>query len=134
MISNICLLDVFFSQRKNADNLKFSLGEIVVAVFCTSLVGAGEDQKVKLNKVIAVGTICLSKQYVWGNFVCIHLGKLLVTFTIRLSALFFIPRYFVTSAFNIEIILTYKRKPGILVNDFRFRTDKDTGTTTVLGR
>ena len=39
------------SQRKNADNLKFSLGEIVVAVFCTSLVGAGEDQKVKLNKV-----------------------------------------------------------------------------------
>ena len=25
-----------------------------MAVFCTSLVGAGEDQKVKLNKVIAM--------------------------------------------------------------------------------
>ena len=42
-----------FSQRKNAENLKQSLEEIVVAVFCTSLVGAGDIQKAKLNKVIS---------------------------------------------------------------------------------
>ena len=30
---------------------KVNMGLALVAVFCTSLVGAGEDQKVKLNKV-----------------------------------------------------------------------------------
>lgn len=41
-------------QRKGADNLKKCLEQIVVAVFCTSLVGAGEDKKVKLNKLLAL--------------------------------------------------------------------------------
>ena len=34
-----------------------------------------------------------------------------------------------TSVFNIEIVLTNKRKPGTLVDDFRFTTDKATKTT-----
>lgn len=41
-------------QRKNADNLKLQLGDIVVPVFCTAHVGAGEDKKAKLNKLLTL--------------------------------------------------------------------------------
>ena len=40
-----------YSQRKNAENMKAQLETIVAPVFCTALIGAGENKQAKLNKV-----------------------------------------------------------------------------------
>lgn len=42
---------LFFSQRKNADELKVNLEKCVIPIFCTAMVGAEEDKKIKLTKV-----------------------------------------------------------------------------------
>lgn len=45
------LFVLFFSQRKNADELKVNLEKCVIPIFCTAMVGAEEDKKIKLTKV-----------------------------------------------------------------------------------
>lgn len=39
-------------QRKNADELKVNLEKCVIPIFCTAMVGAEEDKKIKLTKLL----------------------------------------------------------------------------------
>uniref|UniRef100_T1IH20 Calcium homeostasis endoplasmic reticulum protein n=1 Tax=Strigamia maritima TaxID=126957 RepID=T1IH20_STRMM len=49
-----CLKDLLFipSLRKNADDLRSSLGAVVVPIFCTTCLAASEDQQQKLSKLL----------------------------------------------------------------------------------
>jgi calcium homeostasis ER protein len=41
-----------YSARKNAEDLKKALEEVVVPMFCSTSIGITEDQQTKLNKVL----------------------------------------------------------------------------------
>ena len=43
-----------FSARKNAEDLKKALEEVVVPMFCNTSIGITEEQQTKLNKVLSV--------------------------------------------------------------------------------
>jgi hypothetical protein len=41
-----------YSARKNAEDLKKALEEVVVPMFCNTSIGITDDQQTKLNKVL----------------------------------------------------------------------------------
>lgn len=47
----LLLLHFVFSQRKNAEDIRKCIENVVVPIFCTAHAGADDDKKAKLSKV-----------------------------------------------------------------------------------
>jgi hypothetical protein len=60
-----------FSARKNAEDLKKALEEVVVPMFCNTSIGITEEQQTKLNKVLSVPHTVLWSQ-IYGD--CLKFG------------------------------------------------------------
>jgi len=54
-VDKYCIFDFYkiYSARKNAEDLKKALEEVVVPMFCNTSIGITEEQQTKLNKVLS---------------------------------------------------------------------------------
>jgi len=72
-VDKSCTFDFckMYSARKNAEDLKKALEEVVVPMFCNTSIGITEEQQTKLNKVLSGLHSVLGSQ---NDFDCLKFG------------------------------------------------------------
>jgi len=68
VVDKYCTFDFYkmYSARKNAEDLKKALEEVVVPMFCNTSIGITEEQQTKLNKVLSgLHSVFRESEWLW---------------------------------------------------------------------